>query len=309
MTKRRRLSVNEYAEVEALDHMEVLSPILIRRNMQAHHPVNYQSLNHHSLNHPMSHGLMNNTFNHGHHNYSINTSQQTQLTQQHSSPILFHPTAQAPPNLQGNQQATTQQSQSMQAGLLELVDQNSLNTRFNQRQQLINGHLAEHNCNSQHCLNGFNGQQQVNGAHQNGTNLVNQLNQLNGILPVANSTINCNNLNSINIPINNYQRTQQQQNSPSRHRYNNRNNRWSRFLNNNNNNNNNNYQANLHLNSNSSNNHPILHTNRPNTLVYSPTVQSPLSPLINNLTPNGNLFGVQAQASPNTNLFTNNWSS
>lgn len=280
-------------------HTQVLSPILIRRNMQTHHPVNYQ-LNH-SLNHPLNHNLIN-TFNHGHHNFSINTSQ----TQPHTSPIIFHhPTAQPPPNLQTNQPTTTQQRQTMHTtGLLELVDQNlnslnslNNNTRFNQRNPLINGHLAEH------CVTNFCGPNSIaNSSHSNGTNLVNQLNG-----QLLNGNTNSTNCNSINQS--NYQRAQQQQQnsptrqSPSRHRFN-RNNRWPRFLNNN-------YQANLHLSSNSSNNHPIIHTNRPNTLVYSPTVQAPLSPLVSNLTPsaannNNNLFGVQQQASPNGGLFASN---
>lgn len=279
----------------------------MRRNMQTHHPSNYQ-LNHHSLNHPLNSSLIN-SFNHGHQNYSINTSQQLN---QHSSPIIFHhPTTQ---QQSSNPQATpTQQRQPTvlhSNGLLELVDNslqnlNQLNqqqTRFNQRNQL-HGHSSNEHCNSQHCLSNYCINNQSTNSQANAVlvnqlnNQLNQLNQLNNSLNGNTNSINQNHQNHQN----NYQRlNSQQQNSPrlspSRHRYNRT--RWPRFLNNN-------YQTNLHSN-NVSNNHPIIHTNRPNTLVYSPTIQqSPLSPLINNLTPsnNNNLFPNQQQ--PNaSNLFT-----
>ena len=267
--------------------------------MQTHHPVNYQ-LNHQSLNPSLNHNLIN-TFNHGHHNYSINTSQ-TNLNQP-NSPILslFHPNAQQP-NLQATsqQQATTQRQTQTgllhnAANLLDLIDNNINNLRLNQRNQL-NGHLNEVACQTnQHCLTNYCGASNTGAlsAQSNGQQTAaNLINQLNG------------NTNSINA--NNYQRNVQQQNhsprlSPSRHRF--RNNRWPRFLNNN-------YQTNLHSNAsnnNPNNSHPsIMHTNRPNTLVYSPTVQSPLSPLLNNLTPaNNSLFANGQQATPSVDLFNN----
>lgn len=287
---------------------QVLSPVLIRRNMQSHHPVNYQ-LNHHSLNHPLSHPL--NSFNHPN-QFSINTSHNS-LNQAHPSPtILFHHSTASQPNLQAsNPQAATQQQRQASvlhsaSSLLDLIDNNlnnlnSLNTRFNQR----NGHhgqrLPEHRCNcGQHCLGGFCANQASggSGSQANGSSLTASLmSQLNSQLGQSNGNANANaNCNSINP--NGYQRNVQNSPrlSPSRHhRFRNR---WPRSINNG-------YAPNLHLASNASGNHPptIIHTNRPNTLVYSPTVQSPLSPLLNNLSSAGGLFngagGHQTQASPN----------
>lgn len=219
------------------------------------------------------------------------------MNQAHPSPtILFHhPTAQQP-NLQAtNQQTATQQRQAASvlhsaSNLLDLIDSNinSLQgARYNQR----NGHqrLPEHRCQcnnaGQHCPGGGFCVNASSGSQANGSGLTASLmNQLNG-----NTNANCNSINS-----NGYQRNVQNSPrlSPSRHRY--RNNRWPRS---------NGYQPNLHLGSNAPGNHPaIIHTNRPNTLVYSPTVQSPLSPLLNspaNGLFNGAAAAHQAQASPN----------
>lgn len=239
------------------------------------------------------------------------------MNQAHPSPtILFHHSTAQPPNLQAsNQQPTTQQQRQASvlhsaSNLLDLID-NNLNTRFNQRNSHHGQRLPEHRCNcggaGQHGPSGFCANQAnggVGGGSQaNGSSLTASLmNQLNSQLsqPNGNANANCNSINS-----NGYQRNVQNSPrlSPSRHR-NFRNCRWPRSINNG-------YAPNLHLASNASVNHPptIIHTNRPNTLVYSPTVQSPLSPLLNNLSPAGGLFngaaGHQTQASPNGSaLFT-----